>query len=136
MFVTVTVVLLVMAVSVLLDTAFAKLYCAVTVTSSSTMKSSPAVMERLPPTEFVIVVSSDVLKVVDTVTPWDMAKEHGPPEQTFGLATRDCLPASGTGSFNLTVHLLVSKSLLLSLFGIEGLLVSSVSCSSRNLCWR
>ena len=61
------------------------------------------------------VVSDEVLKIVDTVTPWDMAEEQVPLEQTFGLATRDFLPASRTGSFQAMVHLLVSNSVLLSL---------------------
>lgn len=134
--VTVTVVLLVMAVPVLLDTAFAKLYCAVKVTSFLMMKSSPEVMERLPPAELVMVVSVDVLKVVETVTPWEMAKEQGPPVQTLGFATRDCLPASGTGSLRVMVQLVVSKASLMSRFGVEGMLGSLVAWSSRNLVWR
>ena len=133
---TVTVVLFVRAVPVLCDTAFAMENSAETVTSASAMRSTPVLMERLAPTEFVMVVSDEVLNVVETVTPWEMAKEQGPLAQTLGFATRDCLPASGTGSFSSTVHLLVSKSVLLSLFGIDVLPMSSVSCSFREISWR
>ncbi len=70
-----TVVLLVIAVPVLLDTAFAMVYSIDYVTSALAMKSILVLMERPSLMGFVSVVSWDVLKVVNTVTPWDMAKE-------------------------------------------------------------
>ena len=80
--VTVTVVLLVMVVLVECDTASAHEYITVAVTLASTMKSTPASTERLPPTVLVIVVSVLVVKDVLTVTPCEIENEQVPPEHS------------------------------------------------------